>query len=102
MRIHIWPALVCGWVLVAMAGQTALAQRPADALSGAVTQADAIDVIDGHEHCGFVGHHPKMVKTASCPENRFGFDALNDAEAMIWVNDLVTNLECHASPTAAR
>ena len=46
MRIHIWPALVCGWVLAAMAGQTALAQRPADELSGAVSQADAIDESD--------------------------------------------------------
>jgi hypothetical protein len=24
---------------------------------------------------------------------------LHDAESMIWVNDLVTNLKCHMSPT---
>src|SRR6516162_9124417 len=46
MRIHIWPALVCGWVLAATAGQPALAQRPSATRSGPVTQADAIDDYD--------------------------------------------------------
>ena len=35
-------------------------------------------------------------------EDGLGFDALNDAESVIWVNDLVTNLECHMSPTEVR
>src|SRR5438309_4766551 len=39
-----------------------------------------------------------MIKTAGRPENGFGLDALNNAESMVWVNDLVTNLECHMSP----
>jgi hypothetical protein len=43
-----------------------------------------------------------MIKAAGGAEDGFGFDALNDAEPMIWVNDLVTNLECHMSPTEAR
>jgi hypothetical protein len=41
-----------------------------------------------------------MVEAAGGAEDCFGFDALNDAESVIWVNDLVTNLECHMSPTA--
>ena len=58
MRIHIWPALVCGWVLAAMAGQTALAQRPADELSGAVSQADAIDESDADYDASDAGGMP--------------------------------------------
>src|SRR5260370_7652804 len=58
MRIHIWPALVCGWVLAAMAGQTALAQRPADELSGAVSQADAIDESDADDDASEAGGMP--------------------------------------------
>jgi hypothetical protein len=40
-----------------------------------------------------------MVEAAGGAEDCFGFDALHDAEPMIWVNDLVTNLKCHMSPT---
>jgi hypothetical protein len=40
-----------------------------------------------------------MVEAACGTEDGFGFDALNDAESVVWVNDLVTNLECHMSPT---
>jgi hypothetical protein len=40
-----------------------------------------------------------MVEAARGTENGFGFDALNDAESVVWVNDLVTDLECHISPT---
>jgi hypothetical protein len=40
-----------------------------------------------------------MVEAAGGAEDGLGFDALNDAEPVIWVNDLVTNLECHMSPT---
>jgi hypothetical protein len=29
----------------------------------------------------------------------FWFRCLNDAESVVWVNDLVTDLECHMSPT---
>ena len=62
-------------------------------------EADAVDVIDRNEHGRFVRDHSEMIKTARCAENCFRLDALNDAKPMIWVNDLVTNLECHASPT---
>jgi hypothetical protein len=40
-----------------------------------------------------------MVEPAGGAEDGFGFDALNDAESVVWVNDLVTDLECHMSPT---
>ena len=43
MRISLWPALVCGWMLAATIGNTVLAAPPADELSGSVTQADADD-----------------------------------------------------------
>src|SRR3954453_19750993 len=64
-------------------------------------EADAIDVVHGNEHCGLVRHHPEMVETARGTEDGFGFYSLNNSESMVWVNDLVTNLECHMSPTAA-
>jgi hypothetical protein len=41
-----------------------------------------------------------MIKTAGGTEDCLCFDALNYAESVIWVNDLVTNLECHTSPKA--
>ena len=62
-------------------------------------EADAVDVVDGNEHRGLVRNHSKMVETAGGAQDGFGFDALHDSEPMIWVNDLVTNLKCHVSPT---
>src|ERR1044071_8423742 len=63
-------------------------------------ESDAVNVVDRHEHCRFVGDHSQMIKAASCSQDGFGFDALNDAESVVWVNDLVTDLECHASLTS--
>src|SRR5260221_10647510 len=39
-----------------------------------------------------------MIETAGCAEDCLGFDALNYAESVVWVNDLVTDLKCHTSP----
>jgi hypothetical protein len=61
-------------------------------------EANAVNVIHRHEHGCFVGDHSQMIETASCSQDGFGFDALNDAESVVWVNDLVTDLECHMSP----
>jgi hypothetical protein len=61
-----------------------------------------VDVVDGYEYGGFIRHHAKVIKAARRPKNGFGFDALNNAESVIWVNDLVTNLECHTSPNSVR
>ena len=63
------------------------------------SQADAIDVVDRHENGGLVRDHSKVIKTAGGAEDCLRLDALHDAESMIWVNDLVTNLKCHMSPT---
>ena len=82
----------------------AVAEQPEQPLdlfvADRAAEADAVNVVHGNEHGGFVGDHAQVIKTAGCTENCFGFDALNDAESVIWVNDLVTNLECHTSPTA--
>jgi hypothetical protein len=84
----------------------AVAEEPEKPLDFVVVdrapEADAVYVVDWNEHGGLVGHHPEMIKTAGCAENSFSFDALNNAESVIWVNDLVTNLECHATPTSVR
>jgi hypothetical protein len=62
-------------------------------------EAHAVDVVDRHEHRGFVGNHAQVVEAAGGAEYGFGFDALNDAESVVRVNDLVTDLKCHVSPT---
>jgi hypothetical protein len=61
-------------------------------------QSHAVDVVHRNENRRFVRDHPEMIEAAGGAEDCFGFDALNDAESVIWVNDLVTNLECHISP----
>jgi hypothetical protein len=61
-----------------------------------------VDVVQRNEHSRFVRNHLEMVEPAGGAEDGFGFDALNDAESVVWVNDLVTNLECHVSPTEVR
>ena len=61
-------------------------------------QADAFDVVDGHQHGGVVRHHAQLVEPAGRPEDGLRFDPLDDAEPMIRVNDLVTDLKCHVSP----
>ena len=61
-------------------------------------QAYSIDVVDGHEHRRLIRDHAQVVKTAGGSEDCFGFDALNDAESVVRVNDLVTDLKCHMSP----
>ena len=49
MRISLWPALVCGSMLVATVGNTVFAAPPAAKPSRAVTQADADDEMDDVE-----------------------------------------------------
>src|SRR6185436_2367685 len=78
-------------------------EQPLDLfVADSAPEADAVNVIDGHKHRRLVGYHSQMVETASCSQDGFGFDALNDAESVVWVNDLVTDLECHMSPTEVR
>jgi hypothetical protein len=50
MRIPFWPALVCGWLVAAMIGQTGHAAGPADELSEAATFPGSIDGSDRDEN----------------------------------------------------
>ena len=61
-------------------------------------QTDTVDVRERHEHRGVVGDNPEMIETAGCAEDRFVFNALDDPETMVRVNDLVADFECHESP----
>jgi hypothetical protein len=66
------------------------------------SEADAVDVVDRHENRRLVCDHPEMIEPAGGAEDCLGLDALNDAESVIWVDDLVTNLKCHISPTLSK
>jgi hypothetical protein len=61
-------------------------------------QTNIVDIRDGHEHRRIVRHDTQMKEAAGGTENCFLFDPFNDAESMIRVDDLVTELECHVSP----
>ncbi len=60
-------------------------------------QADAVDVVDGHEHGSFIGH-AQLIEAARCAHYGLRLNALDDAEPMIWVDDLVADLKCHVPP----
>src|SRR5262249_3580912 len=87
---------------VLMVVDLAVAEEPEQPLNLLVAdrapEPDAVDIVHRHEHGGLVGDHAQVVKPAGRSENGFRFDALHNAETVIWVNDLVTNLECHTSP----
>src|SRR5204863_730461 len=75
------------------------AEQPFDVLvADGATQADAIDVADGHEHGRVVRNDPEMVEPAGGTEDGFVFDSLDDPESMVRVNDLVADFKCHGSP----
>ena len=75
------------------------AEEPLDLLVGdGAAQADTVDVAHGHEHGRVVGDDPEMIETASSAENGLVFDALDDPESMIRVNDLVADFKCNGSP----
>src|SRR5207253_389004 len=84
---------------VLMAVDLAVAERieqPLDfRIANRASKADAVDVVDRHEHRRFVRHDPEMIKTAGGAENCFFLDARYDAEPLVWVDDLVSDLECH-------
>src|SRR5262249_11162815 len=64
-------------------------------------QPDAVDVVDRDEH-GRLISHPQLIKAAGGTHDRLGFDALDYAQAMIRVDDLVANLKCHVTPGGVR
>src|SRR4029453_8352544 len=87
---------------VLMIVDLAVAQEPEQPLNLLVadraSEANAVDVVQWYEHGGLIGDHAQVVEPACRSENGFCFDALHNAETVIWVNDLVTNLKCHTSP----
>ena len=75
------------------------AEQPLDFfVADGAAQADAVDVAHRHEHGRFVGDDAEMIETAGGAENGFLFDAFDDPETMIRVNDLVADFKCHGSP----
>src|SRR5947199_272288 len=75
------------------------AEQPLDfAVGDRAAQADAVDVAHRHEHGRVVGNDAQMIEAAGSSENSFVFDAFDDAETVIRVNDLVADFKCHGSP----
>ena len=82
--------------MLAVAQET---KEPLDLFVGdGLSQTDVVDVGDRHEHRRVVRHDPQMKEAAGCTENGFLFNPFDDAESMVRVDDLVTDLECHVSP----
>jgi hypothetical protein len=84
----------------------AVAQQREEALDlfvrDCLAKADAIDVGDGHQHRRVVRHDAQVKEAAGGAKNGFFFDAFDDTEPMVRVDDLVADLECHVSPVAGR
>ena len=75
------------------------AEQPLDFfVADGAAQADAVDVGQRYEHGRVVGDDAEVIETAGGTENSFVFDALDDPETMIRVNDLVADFKCHESP----
>ena len=91
---------------VLLAVDLAVAEDSEQAIDFGVTnraaQSDAVGVADGHEHHRLVRGNAEGVESARRAENGLLFDALDDAETVIRVDDLVTDLECHVSPVRGR
>jgi len=67
-----------------------------------LAEADAVYVRNRHQHGGVVCDDPQVEEPASRPENRLLFNTFNDAEPVVRVNDLVSDLECHVSLVLGR
>src|SRR5207244_2483964 len=75
------------------------AEQPLDfCVADSAAEADAVNIAHRHEDGRVVRDDPEMIKAARCSENRFLFDALDDPESMVRVNDLVADFKCHESP----
>ena len=58
-------------------------------------QAHAVGVLLRHPHAGVVGEDPELVEADLAAGDRARLDALDDADAVIRVDDLLTDLELH-------
>mgnify|MGYP003350153633 CR=1 FL=1 len=65
-----------------------------------LAETHAVDVGDRHEHRRVIADDAKVKETAGGTQDGLLFDPFDDPETMVRVDDLVTNLECHASPVA--
>jgi len=75
---------------------------PSLVVGDGLAKADAVDVGDGNQHGRVVRHDAQVKESARSAKNGFLFDAFNDAEPMVRVDDLVADLECHVSLVAGR
>src|SRR5262249_15872537 len=60
-----------------------------------VPQADAIGVLLGHPDAGVVRQDTELVEADLSGRRGTGLDALHDADAVVRVDDLLTDLEIH-------
>ena len=78
-------------------------EQPFDFFIGdGLAQADVVDVGDGDEHGRVIRHDPQVKETAGGAQNCFFFNAFDDTEPVVRVDDLVADLKCHVSPVAGR
>ena len=91
---------------ILLAVDLAVAEDPEEAIDLGVAdgpaQAHAVGIPDRHEHRRLVGSDAEGIEPAGGAEDGFFFDTFDDAETVIRVNDLVTDLECHVSPVLGR
>ncbi len=79
------------------------AEQPLDVVvADGAAQADAVNIAYGHEDGRVVGDDAEVIETAGGTKNSFLFDALDDPETVIRVNDLVADFKCHESPCRKR
>jgi hypothetical protein len=65
-------------------------------------EADSVDVAHRYQNGRIIRNDSEVVEPAGRPEDGFVFDAFDDSETMIRVNDLVADLKCHGSPCLER
>src|SRR5262245_3684434 len=61
-------------------------------------QPDTVNIGDRHEHGRFVCYDAKVIEAAGRSKNGFLFDSFDNAQTMVRVDDLVSDLKCHGSP----
>ena len=75
------------------------AEEPLDfVVADGAAEADAVDIRQWHEDGRVVGNDAQVIEAASGTKDGLFFDALDDPETMVRVNDLVADFKCHGSP----
>src|SRR6185295_5866395 len=97
VRILLEPALPVGVLLdltVAQHGEDLLDVTHADD----VTKADPVGVLLGHPDSRIVRQDPELVKTDLPRRRGTRLNALDDPDSVVWVDDLLTDLEIQSGP----